>query len=161
MDAVTKYFNAEKYESVVFILVGLTAIILAGYFLAIIKKPFHTGMAYPLMAIAFIQIVVGSTVYIRSPKDIERVNGMINGNKMEITLLEIPRMNNVMRNFEIYKYIEIALIITGIFLFTFIENDFIRGIGLGLIVQSVFMLILDFIAAARGEEYLQFLRMLK
>jgi multidrug transporter EmrE-like cation transporter len=96
MNQIEKYFNAEKYESVLFVFVGLVAIGFATYFFIKVKQPFYNGMAYPLIAVALIQIVVGSTVYFRSPKDIARVSQMVQTEKAKIQSEEIPRMETVM-----------------------------------------------------------------
>jgi hypothetical protein len=49
MNPIEKYFNAEKYESVLFVLVGV-------------------------VAFALIQIIVGGSVYFRSPKYLQHLN---------------------------------------------------------------------------------------
>lgn len=100
---IEKYFNAEKAESLLFVLVGIMAIGLAIYFILKLKQPFYLGIAYPLILVALIQLVVGSTVYFRSPKDIMRVNEFLKKAPSEIQTAEIPRMNVVMKNFEIYR----------------------------------------------------------
>jgi hypothetical protein len=79
----------EKYESVLFVLVGVVAILMATYFFVKVKQPFYSGMAYPLIAVALIQRVVGSSVYFRSPKDIARVNEIVQTNKAKIQTEEI------------------------------------------------------------------------
>jgi uncharacterized membrane protein len=117
MQLIEKYFNAEKYESVLFIIVGLTAIGFAIYYLTKIKLPFYNGMAYPLILVALIQLVVGTSVLIRSPKDIARVNTIVQTDKAKIQSEEIPRMQVVMKNFDIYRWVEIALLALGIILF--------------------------------------------
>src|SRR4051812_27990137 len=119
MEQITKYFNAEKYESVLFILAGITAIIFATYFFVKIKLPFYNGMAYPLIAVALIQITVGSSVYFRSPKDIIRVSQMMQTDQTKIQTEEIPRMQTIMKNFALYKWIEIALLLAGIIMYFF------------------------------------------
>lgn len=48
MEQISKYFSAEKGESLLFVAIGLVAIILASYFLIKIKQPFYNGMATPL-----------------------------------------------------------------------------------------------------------------
>ena len=116
MNAVEKYFNAEKYESAFFVIVGLTAILFSIYFLIKLKQPFYAGMVYPLVIVALIQIVVGSSVYGRSPKDIVSVNQLLQNNQNCIKTEEIPRMEVVMNNFVIYRWIEIALILIGLFM---------------------------------------------
>ena len=155
MNQIEKYFNAEKYESVLFVLVGIIAISFALYFLMKIKQPFYNGVSYPLIAVAIIQIVVGSSVYFRSPKDIARVNQIIQNEKSKITTEEIPRMKVVMKNFVIYRWVEIALLLVGILLFLFFDTTrLLKGVGLGLIIQASFMLLLDYFAESRGKIYL-------
>jgi len=158
---VEKYFRSERLESLFFIAVGLVAIIVAGYFFIIIKEPFYSGAAYSLILIAFIQVVVGTCVYIRSPKDIERVQQFIQSDVSKIASEEIPRMNTVMKNFQLYKYVELLLIVVGFFLFAFIDNPLLCGIGMGLVIQSSLMLILDLIAVSRGSAYMDYLKTLK
>ena len=64
-----------------------------------------------------------------------------------------------MRNFVIYRYVEIALIILGIVLMYSSMNDtFWRGIGLGLFIQASIVLSLDFFAERRGHIYSVYLQ---
>lgn len=161
MNAIEKYFNAEKAESLLFILVGIAAIAVAVYFVLKLKQPFHNGMAVPLVAIALIQITVGTSVYFRSPKDILRVNQIVQIEKSRIQQEEIPRMEIVMKNFIIYRWIEILLLMVGLVLaFTFPTQTFWKGIGLGLAIQAGFMLLLDYFAESRGAVYLDYLNQL-
>jgi hypothetical protein len=159
MENISKYFNAEKAESLLFVAVGLVALALATYFLIKIKHPYFTGMAYPLVAIALIQLVVGGSVYVRSPKDIERVQTIVKQTPSKIKLEEIPRMEVVMKNFVLYRWIELGLLLTGIALFLLSGPSTLwKGVGIGLSIQAGFMLLLDFFAESRGRVYLDFLR---
>ncbi len=159
MDKITKYFNAERAESLLFVLVGLIAVFCAIYFFTKINQPFYNGMSYSLVAIALIQITVGASVYFRSPKDIERVNKMVQSEKEKIQNEEIPRMNTVMKNFVLYRWIEIGLLLIGFALFFIFQPEtFWKGFGIGLSIQSCFMLLLDFFAESRGKVYLDYLQ---
>ena len=74
---------------------------------------------------------------------------------------EIPRMEKVMRNFIIFRFTEIILIIIGIILmYGARQNSLWNGIGVGLFIQSSTVLLLDFFAERRGEVYLAYLRTL-
>lgn len=156
MKFTTDYFNAEKMESLFFIGIGTIAIILGIYFWFLVKEPFYKGIAIPLVLIAVIQITVGTTVYIRSPKDILKVENIIKNEPSKIQTEEIPRMNIVMKNFVIYRYVEIALMILSSVAFCyFLSQTFWKGLGLGLFIQASLMLSLDYFAEKRGTEYLK------
>jgi len=118
-------------------------------------------MAYPLIVIALIQIFVGSSVYFRSPKDIVRVDEIVQNNKAKIQTEEIPRMKVVIKNFEIYRWVEIVLLVIGLILFFYFQSmTTLKGAGLGLFIQASFMLLLDFFAESRGKIYLEYLQTL-
>ena len=157
MDQVTKYFNAEKSESLIFIITGIIAVIFSLYFLFKVKTPFYTGMTYPLIGVALIQIIVGTSVYFRSPKDILRVNTILREVPTNIKVEDIPRMEKVMKNFVIYRWIEISLLVAGIILILFTPISLCKGAGTGLIIQSSLVLVLDYFAEERGNVYLDFL----
>ncbi len=158
MEQVVKYFNAEKNESLLFIFVAIIAFLVSIYFLLKIKVSFFSGISLALMMIAAIQLFVGSTVYFRSSKDIERVTTFIENDRGKIQSEEIPRMKIVMKNFVIYRYVEMALTILGLILFFFFPSQtFWKGVGVGLFIQSILMLSFDYFAEKRGTEYLQYL----
>ncbi len=158
MEQVVKYFNAEKNESLLFIFVAIIAFLVSIYFLLKIKVSFFSGISLALMMIAAIQLFVGSTVYFRSSKDITRVTTFIENDRGKIQSEEIPRMKIVMKNFVIYRYVEMALTILGIILFFFFPSQtFWKGVGVGLFIQSILMLSFDYFAEKRGTEYLQYL----
>jgi hypothetical protein len=162
MKFVQDYFNAEKYESIFFAALGLVAVLIAIYYYFNIGTPYYKGIAIPFLLIASIQIVVGTIVYFRSPKDIIMVETMLKDAPQKIGTVEIPRMEVVMKNFTIYRYTEISLLVFGLLLFFFCPSDsFWKGIGLGLAIQAGLMLFLDYFAEARGVEYLNVLQGLK
>jgi hypothetical protein len=161
MDAITHYFNAERAESLLFVVVGVVAIALALLFWFSTKNPLANGAAWPLLALALIQIVVGASVYVRSPKDIQRVQQIVQREPHGVTQTEVARMQGVMKNFVIYRWIEIGLLLLSVVLILATPTASLwRGVGYGLLVQSGLMLALDFFAERRGAEYLAYLRSL-
>jgi hypothetical protein len=82
----------------------------------------------------------------------------MNNEKIKIQTVEIPRMNKVMKNFVLYRYVEITLIFIGALLFfTSANTNFWRGLGLGLFLQASLVLTLDYFAERRGFNYLNYL----
>ncbi len=159
MDSIIKYFNGEKAESYVFIIIGVTALAMALYFALALKSSFWKGVAIPFILVALLEFMVGYTIVTRSPKDTARVESFIKHEPQKITTDEIPRMEKVLSNFVVFRYIEIALIIIGIVLMYSSMNDtFWRGIGLGLFIQASIVLCLDFFAERRGYVYLEYLK---
>lgn len=68
---------------------------------------------------------------------------------------ETARMETVMKNFSIYKTIEMLLLIMGVGMIAFFQrHDVAAGIGVGLVLQAAFTLTLDIFAEARGADYL-------
>lgn len=159
MNSVVKYFNGEKAESYIFILIGVIALAMALYFLFALKTSFWKGVAIPFIFVALLEFIVGYTIVTRSSKDIIRVQTYIRNEPQKIQMDEIPRMEKVLSNFVIYRYVEIALIILGIVLMYSSMNDtFWRGIGLGLFIQASIVLSLDFFAERRGHIYILYLQ---
>ena len=60
---IEKYFTAEKSESLLFLVIGIIAILLAIAFFFFLKTSFYKGAAVPLLVIGIIQAIVGFTVY--------------------------------------------------------------------------------------------------
>lgn len=161
MNQIVKYFTGEKLESYLFLSFGILGLAISIFFLFALKSDFFKGIARPFILVSILEIIVGVTIINRSPKDIVRVEGYLT-NKIElIQKTEIPRMEKVLHNFVIYRYIEITLIIIGIILmYSFKQNLLWNGIGLGLFIQSSIVLTLDYFAEWRGEIYLDYLRTL-
>lgn len=161
MNPIVKYFNAEKAESVLFIGFGVIAIILSVYFFFFIKESFWKGVAIPLMFFSIVQIVIGVTIFTRSPKDNLRVETILKHEPHKIQSGEIPRMEKVKKNFVYYRYFEITMIFSGIILMYVLPNyGFWKGFGFGLFIQCAVLLSLDFFAERRGHIYFEYLNQL-
>ena len=136
MTEIHNYFKAEKNESLVFVIVGATAILCGFYFLLVINSKFFNGLSWPLIFIAIIQIFVGIIIFFRSPTDEKRVTNFAQNSPKNIKNLEIIRMDKVMTKFKLYRYAEIGLALLGLILFLAASpTGFWRGVGLGIIIQ--------------------------
>jgi uncharacterized membrane protein len=156
---IEKYFNAEKSESLLFVLVGAAAIIAAVSFYFFLKTNFFKGAAIPLLLVGVLLGVVGFTVYKRSDADRIRNAYAYDLNPSELKQKEIPRMQTVMKNFVVYRWVEIILAITGVVLFFYFKNNielqFWKGFGLSLAIMALIALSADYFAEKRGAVYLQ------
>jgi len=153
-EVLTRYFGAEKSESLLFIAIGILAIGVSAWLLAT-RSPFRAA-AWPLIAIAAIQIVVGSTVYFRTDKQVADLRATL---KSGDASAEIARMTTVMRSFVLYRWIEIALAVAGLLMTLLARNSLHwRSAGMALAAQALIMLLLDLFAENRGQIYLDALQ---
>jgi hypothetical protein len=149
------YFAAEKQEVLLFMLVGVAAVAVSIALLATGNR--CKGMAYPLIAVAAMQLVVGATVYFRTDGQVAALQAQFQQAPAAFKAAETQRMDVVMKNFRVYKWIEIALLATGIALaFAPRGNALWSAVGIGLAIQSALMLLLDLFAEKRADEYLRF-----
>lgn len=159
MEQVIKYFNGERAESILFLLAGVITVLAGLYFMFYLKSSFWKGAAIPLLLVASLELVVGYVIYNRSPKDVDRVKTYMEQDPSKIRSIEIPRMEQVLRNFTIFRYIELSLILMGFALMYYTTpNSFWQGLGLGLFSQCALVLLMDFFAESRGIKYLEFLK---
>ena len=154
---IEKYFYAEKNESLLFIILGIAAILLACVFFFYLKTNWHKGFAIPFILVGLMHLVVGYTVYNRSDEDRKRNVYAYDMNPAELRNKEIPRMEKVNANFVTYRYTEIALLLLGLGLFFYFRNDthksFWVGLGIALAIEAAISLGADFFAEKRAGHY--------
>jgi hypothetical protein len=153
-DYLATYFQAEKQESAVFVLMGFLAI---GVAVAAWRRfPKHRAIAYPLVAIALVQILVGGSVWARTDG---QVGALIEHRRVDppgFRAAEVARMAQVMANFQLYKAIEIVMVVAGTLLVVFLrKRPALAAIGLGCLLQGSAMLVFDVFAEARGRTYVE------
>ena len=153
-DFLPLYFSAEKHEALLFVAIGLAAIT-ASWVLYRRSSPL-VAMTGPLIAIAAIQIVVGGNVFLRTDAQMAELHRKRVVAPAAFKIDEGRRMATVMRNFEVYRAIELTLLATGIAVVAALRRRRgWRAFGIGLALQSAVMLTLDMFAEARGQLYLQ------
>lgn len=158
METISTYFSAERAESLLFMAVSAIALAASAYFVVVLRKPFFNGMAVTLSVVAVLQMIVGVTIYQRSPQDTARVQQMVQSSPKQLQSEEVPRMQTVIRNFKIYLGVELALLILSIAVMALsTPAGFMRGAAIGLAIQAVFTAVLDLAATRRGDVYLKWL----
>ena len=154
---IEKYFNAEKQESLLFMLIGVAGIIAAFVFFFFLKTNFHKGAAIPFMLVGLLLAMVGYIVYKRSDDDRIRNVYAYDMNPSQLKEKELPRMQTVMKNFVIVRWVEIFLFLVGAAFYVYFirdfNNDFWRGLGLALAVMALIALTADYFAERRGKIY--------
>ena len=149
------YFAAEKQEALLFMLVGSLAVAMSVWMF--VTGSHYKGMAYPLIAVAAIQFAVGGTVYFRTDGQVSALKAQYQQAPALFKAEETKRMAVVVKNFKIYKWIEIALLAAGLLLAFMFRGQYLwYAVGLGLGIQSALMLAADLVAEHRADEYLKF-----
>lgn len=153
---VITYFAAEKRESALFLAAGLIAIAVS---LVLWRGggPYR-AMSFPLEAVALIQLVVGGTVYLRTDKQTQDLHARLARDPGDFVRLEVPRMEKVLRSFQIYKAIEIVLLAAGLVGIVHGSRPTVYAVSLGLALQAGLMLVFDLFAERRGKAYLEKVR---
>ncbi|MBK8140711.1 MAG: hypothetical protein IPK57_06640 [Chitinophagaceae bacterium] len=101
------YFTGEKQESLLFLFIGIAGISTAIIFFFLLKTSFYLGAAIPLLVIGLLLGIVGYTIYKRSDDDRKRNVYAYDMNPSALKEKELPRMKKVMKNFVIYRWVEI------------------------------------------------------
>lgn len=161
---IEKYFLAEKQVGLVFFIIGILAISFALVFFFSLRSNFYKGAAIPLLLIGLIELTIGFVVYRRSDGDRVRNVYAYDMNPQELKEQELPRIQKVNKSFTIYKWVEVALIITGIILILVYrprpEKTFWFGLGVALSIQALLMLGADYFAEKRAKDYMKKLQAL-
>lgn len=155
MDFIKLYFAAEKNESLIFIAFGVLTTAFSLYGLVKWGDLFYKGFATPAILIGIIQLAVGGSLYFRTDRQVADLEALYQKDRAAFVSLETPRMETVMKNFALYKKIEVAFVVIGLLLiFLAPPRQFWLGIGVGMLLQGALMLTADIFAERRGREYI-------
>ena len=154
---IEKYFLSEKQMCFSFIVIGAAAIVLALVFFFILKTDFYKGAAIPLLIIGLVQLVGCLVIYKKSDDIRIRTVYAFDMNPGQLKNEELPRMKTVLKNFAVFKWVETALIITGLALIFYYRQDaaktFWYGLGLALTVMALITLFADYSSERRAIMY--------
>ena len=103
----TRYFAGERAESGLLLGGAVTAAVVSAALVAL-RSPYR-AMAWPLVAVGLVQLVVGGTVFLRTPGQVARLTGQLRSSPSAYQVAEAARMRRVQRSFVLYKRIQIGL----------------------------------------------------
>lgn len=157
--AIIAYFSGEKRESLVFLVAGVVAIAASVYLLA--SRSPKLGMAYPLIAIALIQLIVGGAIFFRTDAQMASLQAQLQKDPPAYAAAELSRMASVRRGFKLYKAIEITLLAAGLAGMVLLrDRQTLYAASLGLALEAGLMLAFDLVAERRADVYVQEIRSL-
>lgn len=146
-----RYFAEERRAAALFVAAGLAAITLA---LALAARPTpYRGMIPPLVLLGLVEMVVGATAFLRSPRMVETLHEP-QAAENRLRARERERMRRVLRSFRMYKAVEIVVLTAGLtLLMLFPRHTPLYAAGLGCLLQASVLLMLDRFAERRAQEY--------
>jgi len=99
-------------------------------------------------------MVVGVSIYLRTDNQIATLSAQLQQEPAALKTQEMARMQTVMKNFSIYKAVEMMLLILVLGMVAFLQRyDLAAEMGIGLVLQSALTLPLDIFAETRGSIY--------
>lgn len=156
---IEKYFIAEKQGSLIFLVVGIIAIVIALVFYFYLKTQAYKGASVPLVLIGLIFIIVGITVLRKSDDDRARNVYAYDMKPVDFKEKELPRMQKVLKDLAVYRWVEISLFAAGVLIFFFLRKkpdmSFWSGLGISLALMAILAHGLDFMVKKRAIGYTQ------
>lgn len=152
-EALTLYFNGEKYAG----------LMLAGIALAVIVAAtvmFRAGggvrpFAVTLGIVAVAEIALGVGLYLRTGPQVARLEEQLRSTPPAFHAEERERMARVQRNFVLVEYIELLVVVTSALAALLLKTrPGPAGVALGLLISASVLLAFDVFAEHRGAEYL-------
>jgi hypothetical protein len=154
-----EYFAEEKAESLLFVIAGVLALGASVWLWRTGSS--YRAMAFPLVAVALIHLVVGGSVYLRTDGQVAALSTQLAQAPAAFQAAELTRMGVVMRNFALYKVIELVLLAAGVAMtYAFRHREALYAVGIGLVIQAGVTLVADLFAEKRGDTYLAAVRAL-
>lgn len=171
--AMRSYFYGEKWQGPWFMGAGVVSIG-AGAALVAQDSDFMRGTAYPLFAVGAIQLIAGAVLFFRSDGQLARLSRGLAHNPAEyrgseerrirqVHGSELRRIRRVNLEFELVTVLESLILMGGVATAAAgasRHNDLLKGVGVGLVIESVAMLALDLVAARRALGYTRTLQQL-
>jgi hypothetical protein len=149
------YFWGEKWEGPFFMGVGAAGIV-AGSALIAQRDDFMRGAGYPLLIVGAVQALAGGIIFFRTDAQLARLERLLDRSPAGLRETELKRIRRINLQFELLAAAESMLIVGGSItasLGAARNSDLLKGVGLGLVIESVATLTLDLFAAQRALRY--------
>jgi hypothetical protein len=147
-----RYFAEERRGAAIFLAAGLAALTLS-LGLAMSRAAYR-GMVPPLGALGLVEVVVGATVFLRTPRQVDALRRDLRDAEEHARARERERMRRVIASFRVYRVAETVVLTTGLTLMMlFPRHTLLYASGLGCLLQASVLLVLDRVAERRAREY--------
>lgn len=154
---IEKYFVAFKNEQLFLIILGALALVTAVVFYAGFKKNWYKGFALPLAVFALLNMGAGFSNYGKA--DILKVRNLYNYDLHPELLRtkELPRINEINKNFNVLIYVNISIIFAAAFIFVYFKNrdgnEYYMGVAASLFLVAVLSVLMYSIMKSNSKNY--------
>lgn len=155
---IKKYYNAQKAQGLLFIIIGILSIIIAAILVINVNNYFSKGITLPILVIGILQAYLGISTIKNTPTHLLLVQGFVKENSASMANIEIPYIHKVILFQK--KMINIFLIgvaLAILFMFAFNNTLLLQGLGIGLFIQSLIVITANYFAEQRSQIYLKWL----
>jgi hypothetical protein len=155
---IKKFYSAQKAQSLLFIVLGILAIILSVYTLLGPIKTINWGFGIPFGIMGLFQIWLGINTLSKTKHELEFALNASKNNSTEIKDIEMVKISNLKKNYLFKNYFFLGLNgIAIILLLGFGTYSTLKGLGLALFVQSLIHISSLYFEKNRTETYLKWL----
>ncbi len=151
-----EYFAGEMAESYAWAGLGVVGLAVS-IPLFVSKDSVGQPLAVPIFVLSLVQLALGIGLWVRTRGQVSRLSAQLDGDPFAFAQAERARMRGVNTGFKIYRIVEFGLLFAGAGAVAgtgwINKDDAWLGAGLGLALECVVFLVLDFFADARGAKY--------
>ena len=156
LTALFEYFTAEKQSAWVLLFLG-TASFCTAWLLWAGRSAF-LAMCWPVVALGILELAIGVSVALKAPGQLASVEQGLKAEPTRTASAETARVATVIKNFRVFKTIEILVILASLALISvFPLASAAFAVGLGLLIQSTALLVFDSFAQQRASVYARWL----
>ena len=151
-DALTIYFNGEKYAGLVLAGAAVAAIVIAIVMFRAAGE--FRSFAITLGVLALAEIALGAGLYLRTGPQVAHLEEQLRSSAPSFHAAESARMARVQRNFVVIEYVELCLIVATAIAAVWLKSKAgASGVALGLLINASILLAFDVFAERRGAQY--------
>ncbi|MCB1141856.1 MAG: hypothetical protein H7A24_05605 [Leptospiraceae bacterium] len=149
------YYGSDKQTSMYMMGSGGVSTLSGAYFLTR-DSDFQKGLAIPFIGLGLVQLGIGGTSYYYNESRVKEANGKLSSNPSDFRKSEMEKMEKLKQRNYYLRAAESILLLGGVYAaYSGSQNNdhYMNGMGTGLVIQSAMMLLYDYFADKRTDDY--------
>jgi hypothetical protein len=155
---ILKFYKAQKAQGILFILIGLIAVIFSLLLIINVNDLFSNGIILPIFIIGMLQVYFGVNTFKNTPIHLLLVQSFVKENQASMANIEIPSIHKtILFQKKMINTFLFFIALAILFMFVFNHSLFLQGLGIGLFIQSLIVITANYFADQRSQIYLKWL----